>query len=192
LGLKTQEDADDVRSYYHRSYWGTSRLDVRETIAIPKGALASETGRYSNGQETELASKVEQEPEPEPVKIDPPSHPTDYPTPELGMTDLEYMRSRMRRLKDDGEIRSDNGDDVMTKPTTSLQPKPAQMTVKEQILATGRLFLRNLSFQCTSEDLQSTFEAFGKISEVSHHPSSPSSTATTKKKTGTTEIERLC
>lgn len=37
----------------------------------------------------------------------------------------------------------------------------------ETILQTGRLFLRNLAFSCTKDELQELFERFGTISQVS-------------------------
>jgi len=38
---------------------------------------------------------------------------------------------------------------------------PAQL-----IADTGRLFVKNLSFSCTEEDLRNLFEKFGPLSEV--------------------------
>ena len=38
---------------------------------------------------------------------------------------------------------------------------------KETILQTSRLFVRNLSFSCTDEELADLFKPFGEISQVS-------------------------
>lgn len=39
---------------------------------------------------------------------------------------------------------------------------------KETILQTSRLFVRNLSFSCTDEELADLFKPFGEISQVSY------------------------
>lgn len=49
---------------------------------------------------------------------------------------------------------------------TATTPNPAE-EAKATILQSGRLFLRNLSFSCTDEELQAHFEPFGQIAQVS-------------------------
>lgn len=44
-------------------------------------------------------------------------------------------------------------------------PKDA---TKDTILQTSRLFVRNLTFSCTEEDLTELFKPFGDISQVSN------------------------
>ncbi|RKP38577.1 hypothetical protein BJ085DRAFT_19348, partial [Dimargaris cristalligena] len=70
----------------------------------------------------------------------------DAPTeaPEPAMSDLEWMRSRMHT-------------------------KAADYDPQEIIMETGRLFLRNLPYTCTEEDLRKRFEKFGPLAEV-HMP----------------------
>ena len=44
---------------------------------------------------------------------------------------------------------------------------PPKDDAKETILQTSRLFVRNLSFSCTDEELADLFKPFGEISQVS-------------------------
>jgi RNA recognition motif-containing protein len=48
--------------------------------------------------------------------------------------------------------------------------------MKNAILQTGRLFLRNLSFTCTEDELLELFKPFGEISQVSILSMNPSAT----------------
>ena len=45
--------------------------------------------------------------------------------------------------------------------------KEAKDDTKETILQTSRLFVRNLAFSCTDEELAELFKPFGEISQVS-------------------------
>lgn len=53
---------------------------------------------------------------------------------------------------------------VPSQPTT-VQSSPADET-KNAILETGRLFLRNLAFSCTEDELLELFSPFGQVSQV--------------------------
>lgn len=43
--------------------------------------------------------------------------------------------------------------------------------MKETVLQTSRLFIRNLAFSCTDEELAELFRPFGEISQVRILPS---------------------
>jgi multiple RNA-binding domain-containing protein 1 len=95
-----------------------------------------------------------------------------------GMSDLDWMKSRMRRgieeSKDDKVFhQSDEEDDAMEEDSIvderqAVPPQPSdEDQTREAILATSRLFLRNLAFTCTNSDLEEAFKPFGDISQVS-------------------------
>src|ERR1700689_4452738 len=46
-------------------------------------------------------------------------------------------------------------------------PKESEDPIKETILQTSRLFLRNLAFSCTDADLLGLCQPFGEVSQVS-------------------------
>ncbi|KAL0078096.1 hypothetical protein F4703DRAFT_1778440 [Phycomyces blakesleeanus] len=48
----------------------------------------------------------------------------------------------------------------------NVRGKPDEVDPKDQINDTGRLFVRNLSYSCTEQDLRDLFSPFGPISEV--------------------------
>lgn len=76
----------------------------------------------------------------------------------------ELMEELEQELKQEEESRdlldSDDEDSKPTQPTEPSQPAP------EMIAETGRLFLRNLAYSCTEQDLHNLFTRFGPISEI--------------------------
>lgn len=49
---------------------------------------------------------------------------------------------------------------------TEPQEEAAKDPIKETILQTSRLFVRNLTFSCTQEELEEHFRPFGTITQV--------------------------
>ncbi len=49
----------------------------------------------------------------------------------------------------------------------NLSDQPTEIPPEETIGETGRLFVRNLSYICTEEDLRKEFVKFGPLAEVS-------------------------
>ncbi|KAJ2007756.1 Multiple RNA-binding domain-containing protein 1 [Coemansia thaxteri] len=101
-----------------------------------------------------------------------------------GLSDMEWLRKHMNS-KDDidslgGEDAGtvDDGNDglapALTENTNSVAERTpalaaAVANIVSQIQDTGRLFIRNLPYLATEEDLRLTFEKFGPLSEV-HMP----------------------
>lgn len=110
------------------------------------------------------------------------------------MTDLDWVRSRTSRtfglVSDSGESDTEdkeeekdrlsdaeNEDEGSAKPATDPsdieeegeeqeEAGPRISTAESKILKTGRLFLRNLVYGITEDDLHSTFSPFGELEEV--------------------------
>ncbi|KAF7302233.1 hypothetical protein MIND_00790300 [Mycena indigotica] len=88
------------------------------------------------------------------------------------MSDLEWMRRRMKDSAAVGEKAFEQSDDEAP-PIDEPEPEKAPVdSVKETILQTSRLFVRNLAFSCTEQDLRELFSPFGDISQV-HIPLDP-------------------
>ncbi|KAH9476672.1 Multiple RNA-binding domain-containing protein 1 [Psilocybe cubensis] len=103
------------------------------------------------------------------------------------ISDVEWMRQRMSAAVVDEVVEErvfeqdeeDGGKPVNatesqkqgTQPATADASKPVDPT-KETILQTARLFVRNLAFSCTDEELRELFEPFGQISQI-HTPRDP-------------------
>jgi multiple RNA-binding domain-containing protein 1 len=82
------------------------------------------------------------------------------------LTDMEWMRQRMKGGIEDipsPEVHFDQSDDEEQQQKISGDQLPAE----ETILSTGRLFVRNLTFTCTEEELRGLFQSFGVVSQVS-------------------------
>lgn len=88
------------------------------------------------------------------------------PQTEQGLTDVEWMRQRMKGdVEDTADLekvfeQSDSEDQAVN------VPDDEDPTVKT-ILQTARLFIRNLTFTCTEDELRGLFQPFGTISQVS-------------------------
>jgi hypothetical protein len=81
------------------------------------------------------------------------------------LTDMEWMRERMRRGLGD----ADGRDKAFEQSDSEEQGQGVsdEKDSTEMILRTARLFVRNLTFTCTAEELHPLFEQFGTISQVS-------------------------
>ncbi|KAF4623126.1 hypothetical protein D9613_002318 [Agrocybe pediades] len=92
-----------------------------------------------------------------------------------GLSDLEWMRQRMSNAVDKEERVFEQDDDEPMAPRlalTAAEPAPPLSApaepidaTKETILQTARLFVRNLAFTCTDEELSELFSPFGHIAQ---------------------------
>ncbi|KAF9014543.1 RNA-binding domain-containing protein [Hymenopellis radicata] len=96
----------------------------------------------------------------------------DEPANQAGMSDLDWMRRHMSKKVDEAEAKvfeqSDDEDDegsvkVSTEEVLASEPKDP---TKETILQTSRLFVRNLTFSCTEDELSQFFSPYGTLSQV--------------------------
>ncbi|KII90259.1 hypothetical protein PLICRDRAFT_40464 [Plicaturopsis crispa FD-325 SS-3] len=97
-------------------------------------------------------------------------------TREEGISDLDWMKRRMTQTVDaDPEKVFDQSDEEMAVEPPQSKSAPVQEEtdpVKQTLLQTSRLFVRNLAFSCTDADLTELFAPFGAISQV-HVPLDP-------------------
>ncbi|KAF8584613.1 RNA-binding domain-containing protein [Ramaria rubella] len=92
------------------------------------------------------------------------------------VSDLEWMKSRMTTAIREGRDFEQSDDEDEKNATSEDEPKqpvevsfestdPQEIT-RQTILTTARLFVRNLTFSCTTEELQELFGRFGQIEQV--------------------------
>ncbi|KJA26549.1 hypothetical protein HYPSUDRAFT_198832 [Hypholoma sublateritium FD-334 SS-4] len=94
------------------------------------------------------------------------------------LSDAEWLKQRMsnavdleervfEQSDDDDALKPKHGQPEIVVASTSVSrddfPKDA---TKDTILKTSRLFVRNLTFSCTEEDLTELFKPFGEISQI--------------------------
>ena len=81
------------------------------------------------------------------------------------LTDMEWMRQRMK----EGVVDADSPEKVFEQSESEEEsegvPEEKDPT-EETILRTARLFVRNLTFTCTEEELRPLFQPFGAVSQV--------------------------
>ncbi|KAF4586102.1 Multiple RNA-binding domain-containing protein 1 [Pleurotus pulmonarius] len=88
------------------------------------------------------------------------------------LSDLEWMRRHMSSKVDVAPRAFQQDDEVMEEPSTdaasAVPPPPAspQDIARETILQTGRLFVRNLTFSCTQDEVETLFKPLGDIAQV--------------------------
>ncbi|KAF5322105.1 hypothetical protein D9619_001971 [Psilocybe cf. subviscida] len=105
--------------------------------------------------------------------------------PQGELSDLEWMKQRMSNAVDDatGPVFEQSDDEDNPKAAPKQAPEVAavegakradqpQDSTKETILQTSRLFVRNLAFSCTDEELRDLFTPFGEINQI-HTPRDP-------------------
>ncbi|KAI0053501.1 RNA-binding domain-containing protein [Auriscalpium vulgare] len=83
-----------------------------------------------------------------------------------GLSDVEWMRRRMKQGVENAAtekaFEQSDDDELIVKPVVDEFKDPAKGT----ILHTARLFVRNLAFTCTEEELRELFQPFGELSQV--------------------------
>lgn len=62
-------------------------------------------------------------------------------------------------------VHDKDSDVAPQQPAGKQEPKPYH-EIKESVADTGRLYVRNLSYTCTSQDLEDLFSPFGQLTEV--------------------------
>ncbi|AOW28240.1 multiple RNA-binding domain-containing protein 1 [Candida albicans 12C] len=89
------------------------------------------------------------------------------------ISDLEWLKSRSTRIKENGEVPEIVPEvkevNEVTEATQQSDNEP-EMTPEEQIAhkieETGRLFIRNISYEASEEDFRSLFSQYGALEEV--------------------------
>ncbi|KAL4248789.1 Multiple RNA-binding domain-containing protein 1 [Abortiporus biennis] len=97
-----------------------------------------------------------------------------------GLSDSDWLKRHTAKSLDDPsqpERVFDQSDEEMQEPDgeklSTIEPHPKELDqTKTLILQTSRLFLRNLSFACTDDELLALFKPFGDIAQV-HIPVDP-------------------
>lgn len=126
-------------------------------------------------------------PAPEPAD-DAEVKPRDEAIDDDGVDDMEYMRRRMRRTLTEVEAPKDWEQDdeepvAVAEEETAVEPEPdpepeapreEHVPDEASVLASGRLFVRNLPYTASSQDLEPLFKPFGPISQVGPLPPRPS------------------
>ncbi|KAF9112073.1 hypothetical protein BGX27_004022 [Mortierella sp. AM989] len=99
------------------------------------------------------------------------------------VSDLDWLKSRMIKKSDEDsmeKVKPEEKMEIEKTPSSKIAQEPPNRPViisaeeeeeiaKNLIADTGRLFVRNLPYTCTEEELRKLFEKFGPLSEV-HMP----------------------
>ncbi len=83
-----------------------------------------------------------------------------------GLTDMEWMRQRMKGGVEDASNSEKLFEQSDSEDQAEKVPDDEGPTVKT-ILHTARLFVRNLTFTSTEDELRGLFQPFGAVSQVS-------------------------
>lgn len=88
---------------------------------------------------------------------------------DAGMSDAEYFASRLKRklgdhLEPEAEEQQPTEDTADAKDEAESEEKEEHNDITKSILHTGRLFIRNLAYHATSDQIQSHFSPFGTCS----------------------------
>jgi multiple RNA-binding domain-containing protein 1 len=157
-------------------------LEKKSKTAVPTPAIASKSVPAT----TPKVAEQTEEPKEQTVGAVPD---TEGPAPEQGLvSDADWLRSRTDRVLDlveddeapprdvpivDAEESSkveDDAQDAVEQPCPNTHEPDTEATSisaeEDKIRETGRLFLRNLHFDVTEDDLRTHFSKYGAIDEV--------------------------
>lgn len=85
-----------------------------------------------------------------------------------GASDFDWLKARQQRIKENGEKPEPRTEEAAPPPPATQSASSAAGDSNTQtILQTGRLFIRNLSYFCTEDELHAAFVKFGEVKEVS-------------------------
>ncbi|KAI5963395.1 MRD1 [Candida theae] len=91
------------------------------------------------------------------------------------VSDLDWLKSRSIRIKEDGEVpenvseNAPENQDTTTEAHTDaprIEYRTDEEKARDKIEETGRLFIRNISYDATEEDFRHLFETYGPLEEV--------------------------
>ena len=154
VGVKSREDAKSLHSL-DGYYLGTSRIRVEYARSIfEEQNLKNE--KSGNAKPANETSK------PEDQVIDPvnPLNADDVPKgPDLSNETVEEVRL----AAENEDIKSNEAVELAVE---GVEEDSESLQVIEKIMNTSRLYITNIPFDCTEEDLKEFFKKFGPLSEV--------------------------
>ncbi|KAI5966960.1 MRD1 [Candida pseudojiufengensis] len=91
---------------------------------------------------------------------------------DTNVSDMDWLKSKSIRIKENGEL-PETTEDVNTGTAdeeeieeTAIIPKTQEEQYLEKIQETGRLFIRNISYDATEDDFKNLFSKYGPLDEV--------------------------
>ncbi|GAA6020359.1 hypothetical protein JCM10207_002080 [Rhodosporidiobolus poonsookiae] len=167
--------------------------------AASAGGLVASSSTSSSAAVPSPSAKRQKAAAPEAAPVPAPEEPegeaaADGAAEDEGLTDAEYLARRMRRLAEpekevedeevedaEGVVEAGKGEKAFEQPDEEGEAHeaaaPAEPTeadkARESLRETGRLFLRNLPFSTTQEELEEVFRPYGSLEQV-HIPTDPS------------------
>lgn len=179
VGFKTVEDASKTLKYFNKSFFDTCRLSIDFALPFGDSRLnknSSKRGRDSDdhdadGQDGDLKKKKRKNPKEDKklsefLKLMQPRRQQQF------WADEEHDQTAAAEEEDDDSSSEDEDknlsatkDEGSGKDTDNLdgEPKPPPTSLAAE---SGRLFLRNLCFDATEDDLDAAFSRFGPIAET--------------------------
>lgn len=167
VGYKSDQEALTAQKWFDQTFIDSTRISVNVT----EGAKDAPTPRPNKRRRIDDSSLDR------PVLTPGSTSTIEQPPRQGDVSDFEWMKQRMTTNVDvvekvleqfDGEGEFyDKG--TLTSPDAPPPVKEPKDNTKETILQTSRLFVRNLAYSCTDEELSDLFKPFGEISQI-HTP----------------------
>lgn len=181
IGFKDEQHAALARKYFHKSFMDTCKLSVEEALPYGDSKLSKPWSKHSKPVSSQAEATVK--------KV---SHVPNAKTKDKKLQEfLALMQPKSKSQfwsNDDGPISVNDGDDNIPSPTVEAEsvtiaknenPKEREETVRskadeqvqkhrgiaEDVADSGRLFIRNLSYSTTEDELKTYFEKYGSVVE---------------------------
>jgi len=181
IGFKDEKHAALARKYFHKSFMDTCKLSVEEALPYGDSKLSKPWSKHSKP----VSSKAE-------VTVKKASSVPNSKTKDKKLQEfLALMQPKSKSQfwsNDDGPVSINDGNDTVPSPmdegeseriAESAIPKARQEEVRaetndqvqnhrgiaEDVADSGRLFVRNLSYSTTEDELKVYFEKYGSVVE---------------------------
>ncbi|KAI0276049.1 hypothetical protein BGY98DRAFT_1098401 [Russula aff. rugulosa BPL654] len=158
VGFKTDEEALKAKEWYDKTFIDSTRVRV-DIIDSTKDAPPPRPNKRRRLD----ASSPSPDKESAPVSQGVLKETSEGAQQDL--TDMEWMRQRMK----EGVVDVDRPERVFEQSDSEEESQGVSEEkdpTEETILRTARLFVRNLTFACTEEELRPLFQPFGAVSQV--------------------------
>lgn len=159
VGFKKEEDAEKCLKYFNNSFINTSQIQVE--LAKSQKEIESSLLPFKKRRTLDVLKEKEKKFKKIVEKLE---NKTKKRSKEIEKVKKKEIGNEKTLLKEVNEQENDENLDLNKNENETK--KNCVNSVEQQILETGRLFIRNISYETSEEDFRNFFLKFGKLDEV--------------------------
>ena len=164
IGFKTSEQTKDSIKYFNNTYMKTCRLLVEEAKVQGDPSLAKYAS-FSKGKGAKNSETVE-DPDVKESKEKKIKQLLELAKSMSNKNKFDAVGEKMREKETKENEQNSDETKVKSEDVTKIDVETINPTEPEKRINPKRLYLRNLAFEVTEEDIRNTFEKFGELTEL--------------------------